>query len=192
MPTFNEADHNRNDATKQFAERNRGTPEATLPAPRKPGVLGGYEVRNYKKVNMGMEGGAFTATVYRDGKKAFLAENSGDGGENRYTPVIPASARRTQDMEVFKAIHISHCKETDAFNEMAVKALNEQPYGMTSDSFFELIWWHAQMEKDVAKNNWDRSTLIELSIEANDKNSPYPLSEREKEILRNPDVLDQK
>lgn len=75
----------------QFAGKANSEPESTLPTPKPyvPGTLGGYSIRNYHAHRAGMEGGGFTASIYRDGKRVLEASNDGNGGAHLYRPIFP-------------------------------------------------------------------------------------------------------
>lgn len=50
-----------------------------------PGRYAGYEVKNFRSLPIGSEGGAFTASIYREGKRVMTVENDGNGGMDTFT-----------------------------------------------------------------------------------------------------------
>lgn len=69
MSQFDATMHPRGHASNpgSFSHRDRSAPEASLAAQRTPCTLGGYEVRGFQTHRRGMEGGGFSASVYRGG-----------------------------------------------------------------------------------------------------------------------------
>lgn len=136
-----------------------------------PGQYGGYEVKNYKELPIGMEGGAFTASIWRDGKRAMLVENSGDGGANVYTDVTdPKQPRRHRGPAV------------EEFTS-AASAIYGPDTLESDDAFFGLALMGGQLDKAAVKNNWPRDEVIAANLEGN-----Y-LSDVEKDILRDPSLI---
>lgn len=184
---FKEADHTR-DNKKRFAEHKPSEPtiDPLKPMrPRKPGELGGYQVKAHKVLrNVGMEGDGFTATVYRDGKAAFAVSNDGNGGDNRYSRVITANMPvETLDEARAKAIE---CQEAiAAFNELAGKATGAS-FG-PGDSFVALLVENASIERFATKNRLSRESIVEEAISQGEEDELW--SDEEKNTLRNPDSL---
>ncbi|WAC50366.1 hypothetical protein [Frigoribacterium sp. SL97] len=172
MTNFNENDHPRAE-TGKFADKSQSAPETSLitPArPRKPGQLGPYELKNYKRHSAGMEGGGFTASLYRDGKRVVAVSNDGNGGSHRYVSVTGDHSEVTK------------------FQAFANKAL-ELGGDDSEDLLIENMAYLTDIEKLAAKNGWDRDEVLEENLVA-DSATEYPLSERERAILRDPSILD--
>ena len=166
-------------AAGRFTDKPQSAPEASLASPaakpRKPGQLGAYEIKGFRNLPIGREGGAFTASIYRDGKRVLTVENNGDGGSNVYTDL-------GSGMRHFGA-------EIDMFKDFAAKATPEQEYE-PEDSLVETMKWLGDIEKAAAKNRWPRADVIEENIRAHDETAYHKLTEREKAILRDPTILD--
>lgn len=179
MTDFDETDHPRATAGK-FTDKPQTAPEASLtPKPaRKPGELGGFTVKGYKEHSAGMEGGGFTASIYRDGKRVIAVSNDGNGGSNLYRALKPAED--------------GAAPETQLFREFAARALPDagpEPEG----SILETMKWLRDIEMNIAQQGWPRDEAIEANIKASDDAAQYDyllLSDREKEILRDPTILD--
>jgi hypothetical protein len=170
--TFNEADHPRDNGA--FTDKPQTAPAVTLSAPRKVGSLGGYEIKAYKSHGAGREGGGFTANIYRDGKKVLVVSNTGNGGPNDYEDA--ATGRRHSG------------KELEGFQAMALKAFPDKPFE-AEDGFVEFVKWHGDIDKSIAKNDWPRDEVVEENIAASDKRSFFKITDREREILLDPDIL---
>lgn len=87
-----------------------GTPGRLAPDPdyvHKPGVFGGYEVRNFRSLPIGSEGGAYTANIYRDGKKVLTVENDGNGGMDTFTDVSGEHPTRHRGPELTRFVQAS-------------------------------------------------------------------------------------
>lgn len=59
-----------------------------------------FEIKNFKQMSM-YDGVAFSGTVYVNGKKAFLVENSGRGGWNLYTALNEEGKTLLKKTEAF-------------------------------------------------------------------------------------------
>ena len=164
----------------QFGEHNRSdAPEGTIKPPRKPGVLGGWEIKNVKTYSIGREGGAFSATIYKDGKRVLLVENTGNGGPNDYTDI--ATNRR------HSGPHIAELTTT------AQKAYDDEKMH-DPDLFVEFLVFFGQVEKLAAKHGWDRDEVVEENI-AHAKKTRYTdvgdnWYDREDLVMRHPELLD--
>lgn len=150
------------------------TPGKMFPDPdyvHKPGQYAGYEVKNYKELPIGMEGGAFTASIWRDGKRVMLVENSGDGGANVYTDISdPKKPTRHRGPAVEEFVAAS-------------SAIYGPDTLESDDALFGLALMGGQLDKAVTKNNWPRDEVVEANLEGN-----Y-LSDVEKSILRDPSLI---
>lgn len=160
-----------------LADRGEDVTEARLDYEHKPGVYGGYEIKAYKRVKIGPEGGAFTASIYRDGKKVMTAENDGWGGQNVYTDLSdPKMPRR----------HVG--AEVDRFNEFAKQALGDDVE--PADAWMNFHEWATTIDKGAAKNNWPRDKVVEANLKAEMEGPEWSRpSEREQAILRDPSIL---
>lgn len=146
----------------------------------KPGVYGGYEIKNYRDLRMGREGGAFMASIYRDGKRVMLAENTGNGGANTYTDLTnPKSPSRYYGPEITR------------YEAFATKALDANPaFPENSDSWLAFHQWAADIDKTAVKNGWSREAAIEGNLKAALDLPEYAQpSEREQAILRDPSII---
>jgi hypothetical protein len=136
--------------------------------------------------NAGMEGDAFTASIYRDGKKVLVFSNSGDGGSNRYnSPAVNYAQEET--IERARARGEVRRTEELALRAMASKALGSKA-GEPEDHFIEFLINSANVDKHAVKHGYTRESVVEEWIADADA-SPYPMSEREKYVLLNPDSL---
>ncbi len=156
--------HRRTDATIELTA-----------VPRRSGTLGGYEVKNYRTYPIGREGGAFSATIYRDRKRVLKVENHGDGGQNWYTGPDGRPESTEYDLLFAKA---------------------KQAYGEDGahdpDMFVDLIKFNADIDKHASKIGVDRTALVEATINANAEHRGYTASwhDSEAEVLRHPESLD--
>jgi hypothetical protein len=180
----------RNKANGEFGEHLHSKPDIPdlrAPRPRRDGELGGYQIKKIKVLrNAGMEGDAFTASIHRDGKEVLRVSNSGDGGPNRYGIPTPETVGDLTD-EQQKALYTDHANEIAALNAMALKATGFA-YGEEHDLFVEVIRNNHRIEKHAKKHGYTRESVVEEYI-SQYEDEGYPIDEREKEILRNPDIL---
>lgn len=114
MSTFDESSVRRGQPQNkaQFRDHARTAPEVSLGAdeqqpndrPYVLGTLGGYSIKNMREHSAGMEGGGFTASLYKDGKRVLAVSNDGNGGSNRYAdPKTGAYAGRSAAYVEFEA-----------------------------------------------------------------------------------------
>jgi hypothetical protein len=182
---YDESKHNR-DAAKRYAPKEQGAPQVAIRPPRKLGQLGGYEIKSYKALATG----AFTATIWRDGKKVLSVSNDGRGGPNRYDRPFSTAKAAPETTEQMIATRNAATTEEKAFHDMAQKALGDG-YAEQEDIFIDVILWNADIEKHAGRYGYTRDSVVEGEILRRESESPYPLTEEEKTLLRNPDWLDQ-
>lgn len=149
-------------------------PGKMLPNPdyvHKPGQYAGYEVKNYKELPIGMEGGAFTASIWSGGKRVMLVENSGDGGPNAYTDISdPKKPTRHRGPAVEEFVSTA-------------SAIYGPDTPESDDALFGLALMGGQLDKAAQKNNWPRDEVVAANLEGN-----Y-LDEVDKDILRDPSII---
>lgn len=118
-----------------------------------PGRYAGYELKNFKRLPIGMEGNGFTASLWRDGKRVMLVENQGNGGANVYTDISDAkmpTRHRGPEIERFQ------------------KAASEM-YGPnrfeSDDALVTFISWASEVDKAARKNGWSRDEVVESVVQ---------------------------
>ena len=118
-----------------------------------PGRYAGYELKNFKRLPIGMEGNGFTASLWRDGKRVMLVENQGNGGANVYTDISDAKTptrHRGPEIERFQ------------------KAASEM-YGPnrfeSDDALVTFISWASEVDKAARKNGWSRDEVVESVVQ---------------------------
>lgn len=95
-----------------------GTPGRFAPDPEyvhQPGVYAGYEVRNFRSLPIGSEGGAFTANIYKDGVKVVTVENDGNGGMDVFTDVSGEHPTRHRGPELTRFAQASRRLFPDSY-----------------------------------------------------------------------------
>lgn len=131
--SFNESDINREKDGKfgvkegtaptieldaDFQEWTPGTPGRLAHDPdyvHTPGRYAGYEVKNFRSLPIGSEGGAFTAAIYREGKKVMTVENDGNGGMDVFTDVSGDHPTRHRGPELTRFTQASERMFPDGF-----------------------------------------------------------------------------
>lgn len=73
----------------------------------KAGRYADYEVKNYRSLPIGSEGGAFTASIHRGGKKVMTVENDGNGGMDVFTDVSGEFPMRHRGPELERFVRAS-------------------------------------------------------------------------------------
>lgn len=144
------------------------------------GRYAGYEVKNFKRLPIGMEGNGFTASIWRDGKRVMLVENQGNGGANVYTDLSdPSGPARHRGPEV------------ERFQKAAVEMYGPNHHE-SDDSLVTFVQWGSEIDKAARKNNWSRAEVVEAAVadyvQAMEQNGVEP-SEVEMAALRDPSTI---
>jgi hypothetical protein len=165
-----------------FASRKRDD-GVSLPVPRKAGQIGGYETKNYKELSTG----AWTATIYHDGKRVLIASNDGRGGANRYDLPPMKSPSEAQIKVAFTKFHV----DLKALEATSKKALGADVFE-AEDAFMDLVLNLAAIEKHAEKHNFDRDRFMDHQLILSRKNDSYtfPYQGRVDALMRNPELLD--
>jgi len=150
-----------------WTSKQQGAPDTSLPE-RKPGQLGGYELKGFKTLNTGMEGGAFTASIYKDGRRAILVSYDGNGGNYTYTDA--ATGRRHMGEAI------------DEFIEFAKKA-TEQSFE-PEDHLIGVLAYLRDVEKMAVKGGLNRDEVMEYNLGLD-----QDFTDRDRAILLNPDIV---
>lgn len=177
--TYDEKKHARggNPAnTGEFSTKSHAMPEGALPSPARehvPGSIAGWEVKNYKTANIGPEGGAFSASIYKDGKRVLTVSNDGWGGSDRFAnPDNGVNAVGSESVRDF---------ENDA-----ARVLDEDPASpinreFAASRFVDLIAEAGNIQKYAKKNGFTYDEVATASLP-----EMAGLSDREKAVLTNP------
>jgi hypothetical protein len=166
----------------EFGAQKRTEDNVTLPAEKAPRIsgsgIGGYTVKGFKKYPIGREGGAFSASIYRDGKKVMTVENLGNGGPNDYTETSTGSRHSGPEINAFKA------KSNAAYG-------GDFGFG-SEDIFIEAIMTVTDYEKHATKHNFDRDEIVAENLAYQKKNESFrgPWQDREDAFILDPSIVD--
>jgi hypothetical protein len=144
--------------------------EVTLAAPYVPGTVGGYTIKNYKEHRAGREGGGYTATIYKDGKRVLLVSNEGNGGPDRVE-----TARKD----------VGYDREAEeAFVNTARSVMDGRAEGyFEPDMFIGTLVIVADWQKHADKIGVSYERVMQASI---DQLTPYS-TERQLDVVRHPE-----
>lgn len=136
--------------------------------PYKPGSIGGYLLKNYRPSSIGREGGAFSATLYRDAKRVMLVENDGSGGGNRYFSPKAGDIRAEQA----------------ALDDTARLVMGEEELTryFEADGFIALLVIASDFARHAAKYGFEYQSVVAASIDGIDF-----LEEAERAALTHPE-----
>jgi hypothetical protein len=144
------------------------------------GRYAGYEVKNYRKLPIGMEGGAFTASIWRDGKRVMLVENAGNGGANTYTDLSsPKTPLRHRGEEI------------DRFKKTASAMYGPDKYE-SDDALFAFVQLGSEVDRLARINGWSRTETAEAMAEDYEKQMAEfgsKADEVELAALRDPSII---
>lgn len=141
-----------------------------------PGRYAGYELKNYKRLPIGMEGNAFTASLWRDGKRVMLVENQGNGGANVYTDLSdPKTPRR------------HHGPEIERLQKAASEMYGPNHYE-SDDTLVSFIQMGTEIDKAAQKNGWPRHEFVE-SVMKDSQEMNSGVEAVEFDALRDPSII---
>ena len=140
--------------TSDGAEANAVSPSERLASgPYKPGTIGGYEVKNYKNVaGMGPEGGAFTASIYRAGKRVLTVSNSGWGGGNDYRQVTTVPGDGVKERRALDA------------TAREVEGVTASTAYFEPDMFVDLVQMAGEYQKHAKKHGFSYTDVATASL----------------------------
>lgn len=145
-----------------------------------PGRYAGYELKNYKRLPIGMEGNGFTASLWRDGKRVMLVENQGNGGANVYT-----------DLSDAKTPMRHRGPEIERFQRTASEMYGPNRHE-SDDALVNFIQLGGEVDRATRKNGWARDEVVENVIRDYTSalgDTQIPGLESEIAALRDPSVI---
>lgn len=145
-----------------------------------PGRYAGYELKNFKRLPIGMEGNGFTASLWRDGKRVMLVENQGNGGANVYTDISDAKTPTRH-----------RGPEIERFQKTASEMYGPNRFE-SDDALVTFISWASEVDKATRKNGWSRDEVVESVVQdyrQEMERNHVEADETEIAALRDPSVI---
>jgi len=127
-------------------------------------------LKNYP--DMGMEGGAWSATLYLDGKRVARVKDNGDGGGNYCEAYGPASKFAEQNAKLKE--FYAWCKEQPD------EQTKYGPLSMNTDYFLGILFEKEMLEKDLKR--WARTSIV-YRLKGDPKGSYQRVSPRKQEWI---------